>query len=637
MRSTNTWQTFGERTITITHNPDGSYSSSKSGSFTTTASSGYSLKSGSASVTVKPATIPRASQPSLVTYPNTTQNVTIGSTITIHMNKKASFTHTVRYAWGNKSGTIATGVTDNCQWSIPMDFCDNIPNSTSGTGTVYVDTYSGSTKVGTKSVGFTGIVPDSVVPSISSITLGAGNATVPSTWGAFVQGKSSLKVVTTAVGSYSSTIKEYKVTGIDNDTYWSSNFTSSILQLTGTRTIAVKVTDSRGRTATKTTTYTCIAYSNPKINSASVTRCNSDGTANEEGEYVKYTFKASVSSVNNKNTYVYKIGHKKSTDSSYTYIAIENNAYSLDKSGVVISGVTFSVDNSYDFQFFVSDYFTSTTNVQHIATGFTLMDFRSTGKGMAIGKVSEKDAFEVGMASYFNEETTMNKSSGDTFYHAYRTDTGTGVSMGVGAGGVNHGIYSRKLNKWMIYADNSNVYVNNYKINSASTKGVKTLSSKSDGGWSNQTDGDAYLITKAFMAYWNGAYSGTSSNLTYCYQGTIQAKPVSLYNNSSGTNGTLTLSETSANFTCLEIYYRTNDGTDKENSVKIYSPNGKTTSLVYAHVSSGGTKHYWKVKNISISGTNITSGNNTEMSVNSGTVNSSNSNNIYIIKVMGYR
>lgn len=84
MRSTNTWQTFGERTITVTHSSDGKYSASKTGSFTTTASSGYSLKSGSASVTVAPATIPR--------YANFTQHYVSRvstSSITVYWNADA--------------------------------------------------------------------------------------------------------------------------------------------------------------------------------------------------------------------------------------------------------------------------------------------------------------------------------------------------------------------------------------------------------------------------------------------------------------------------------------------------------------------------------------------------------------------
>ena len=50
MRNTNVWQIFGTRTITVSHS--GEYIASKSGSFTTTATSSSSLKSGSASVTV---------------------------------------------------------------------------------------------------------------------------------------------------------------------------------------------------------------------------------------------------------------------------------------------------------------------------------------------------------------------------------------------------------------------------------------------------------------------------------------------------------------------------------------------------------------------------------------------------------
>ncbi len=499
MSSTNAWQNFGERTITITHNADGTCSVSKSGSFTCTAgSSNYSLSSGSASVTVKPATIPRAStptlssssvtmgssvtintnrasssfthtlkytfgnvhetiatgvgasyswtpptslasqitnklngtctitcntyngdtllgtktvtmtlsvpsasQPSLVTYPNTTQNVTIGSTIKVHMNRMAAnFLHYVYAKWGNKTVEIGLNVGDNVEWTLPMNFCDDISSSTSGVGTVYIDTYNGTALVGTKSVSFTGTVPQSVVPTISSISISEGGSLVPSSWGVYVQSKSQLKVSITASGSYSSTISTYKTTGIDSNTYWASSFNSALLQGTGTKTITVKVVDSRGREATKTASYTCIAYSNPSISVATVTRCNADKTDNEEGEYVKYSFKADIAPVSNKNTYSYKLGYKKSEDSTYTYITISNSSYSLNKSNELISGVTFSVDNSYDFVFVVSDYFTNATIIRQLGTGFTLLDFNASGKGMAIGKVSQKDALEINMDIY---------------------------------------------------------------------------------------------------------------------------------------------------------------------------------------------------------------------------------------------
>ena len=61
------------------------------------------------------------------------------------------------------------------------------------------------------------------------------------------------------------------------------------------------------------------------------------------------------------------------------------------------------------------------------------------------------------------------ETNGEAAFRASRTDTGVGVFMGVGSGGTNHGVYSLKLNKWIIYADSSNVYCNGNAINVTGT------------------------------------------------------------------------------------------------------------------------------------------------------------------------
>lgn len=48
----------------------------------------------------------------------------------------------------------------------------------------------------------------------------------------------------------------------------------------------------------------------------------------------------------------------------------------------------------------------------------------------------------------------------DASVRAKRTDTGVGVMFGVGSGGINHGVYSDKLGKWLVYGDASSVHVN---------------------------------------------------------------------------------------------------------------------------------------------------------------------------------
>ena len=56
-------------------------------------------------------------------------------------------------------------------------------------------------------------------------------------------------------------------------------------------------------------------------------------------------------------------------------------------------------------------------------------------------------------------------------------------------------------------------------LGTASTKAVRTLSAAGPSGWKDAATDDGYVPTMSFMAYWNGAYSGTSSNLAYCNKG----------------------------------------------------------------------------------------------------------------------
>ena len=102
-----------------------------------------------------------------------------------------------------------------------------------------------------------------------------------------------------------------------------------------------------------------------------------------------------------------------------------------------------------------------------------------------------------------------------------------------------------------------------------------------------------------------------------------------LYSNSTGTTGTVTLSDSAANYAYLEIFYRTND--DYYGSVKVYSPNGKKAMLNGAYWASGSGSFKGAVKNIS--GTSITTTSYGEMST-SGYIHN---NYIYITRVVGYK
>ena len=112
-----------------------------------------------------------------------------------------------------------------------------------------------------------------------------------------------------------------------------------------------------------------------------------------------------------------------------------------------------------------------------------------------------------------------------------------------------------------------------------------------------------------------------------------------LYNNESGSNGDITLSDSVANYNYLEIYFRTNDSTDYKNSVKIYSPDNALVPLSYPLVAANGTAIYWKTKTVRVSGNSIFSSDGSRYA--EATIKATTSiiqkNYVYITRVVGYR
>lgn len=419
-------------TYTFTHNNDGTKTfsaSAQAGIYTTAVNC-----TGSGSFTLD--TIPRASQPSCVTWPDHTQNVgEFGDTISIHMNRKADvFTHTVRYAYGSLKGTIATGVTTGTTWTIPLTFMDLIPNATKGSGTIYVDTYQGSTLIGTKYCGFTATVPASVKPSCS-LTLDDVSG-VDATYGSPVQGLSKIKIKVNTTLAYSSPIVAYTVKA-NGATYYTAEATTGTLKASGDSPVTVTIKDKRGRTASASYTMKVQAYKLPNITQLTVHRCDEDGTENDQGEFIRATFSAAITSLNSKNTAAYILRHKKSTASSFTSVTLSDLANTYTVSG---ASYIFAADSSssYDIELEAKDRHGSATRSTSASTAFTLINWGANGTSMAIGKVAEKakaleialkifDQFDThlgnGLASYGG---TANPIDADTtIEHHFLTTVGT--------------------------------------------------------------------------------------------------------------------------------------------------------------------------------------------------------------------
>lgn len=376
----------------ITHNADGTKSVTLSATFKIQASiSGTRYETITASATVTLNTIPRATQPTV-----SASSVNMGSAVTISTPRaSSSFTHDLAYKFAGSSWTnIATGVGTSHSWTVP-DLASKIPNATSGTVTIRCITKSGSTSIGTKTVLLTAKVPTSVVPTISSVTATEATSGLAAQFGAFIQGKTKIKATIAAAGAKGSTIKKYSTT-FQGTTYTGSTWTSPVITKSGSMSLVTTVTDSRGRTAKRTTTINVLAYTKPRATEFQAYRVNADtGKADDNGTKASISFAYEVASLGNKNTAAMKITYKRSTETTWSEPI--TNSTSLKNSGVLLASPTFSTDYQYDIKMEVTDWFGATsTYTTVLPSASVLLDFAANGKGLGIGKTAEQDGIDFG-------------------------------------------------------------------------------------------------------------------------------------------------------------------------------------------------------------------------------------------------
>lgn len=386
----------GYGTCVIQHNTDGTGSVTLSWNTDCSFANSLKLITGSATVTLP--TIPRATTPSVGT-------LTMGSQGTITLSPaSSSFTHTLRYQVGTANGNIVTKTSSTTvNWTSPRSLANQAPNSTTAVGTLYCDTYSGNTLIGTKSVSITLNVPESIVPS-GTIALQDSNPSIEGQFHAFIQNKSKLNVTVSAFGSYGSTIVSITTT-INGTTYTDASFTTEALSKSGTQSYTVVIKDSRNRTKTLTGSYEVMAYKSPTVNIASVFRCNSSGVLSHNGTYVSVRLRVNITSLDSGNDAAINIQSKRKNASSYTLLRNISGVYSYNST--VVCGGSLSSQYAYDIRVEVSDYFETVYAYADITTADTIFSIRNNGLGMAIGKICEQDRFEMGWDAVFHEDVAF--------------------------------------------------------------------------------------------------------------------------------------------------------------------------------------------------------------------------------------
>ena len=366
----------------------------------------------------------------------------IGSAVTININRQSSsFKHTVRYAWAGKSGTIATNVDTSTSWTIPIDFSNDIPNSASGTGTIFVDTYSGNTKTGTQSTTFTASVPANVKPTFTGISLsdlnGAAQNLIPN-GNTFIQVISNIKVAFNgAVGSYGSSITGYYAEIVGKNQSTSSNGGSlGIMNYHGTIKIRASVSDSRGRWSdAREVSVTVLEYFAPAL-SFSIARTGSTSstlTATRNAKIAPLTVSGSQ-----KNTMrlTFKVARLGTTNfqvdtgsATGTWTSISN----LVNSQANLAG-NYLANQSWVVIGTLEDKFTRTEFMVNVPTESVVLSYDRSGVG--VNKIREQGALDVKGDIYADNkpiqqfQLTQNNGNSLNAGGDWNSRTNAGIFMG---------------------------------------------------------------------------------------------------------------------------------------------------------------------------------------------------------------
>lgn len=342
--------------------------------------SSSTLSMGSVALT----TIPRASSVSL-----SATSVNVGNSITATISRaSSSFTHTVEFYINNTYYQKYTSVGTSQAFTIPTSWYNAMPSSTSCTAYCRITTYNGSTQIGSQvSKAFTVNVPSSVVPTVGTITLDPVNITTTdgTSRNILVKGKNKLAVsVSGCSAGTGSSIRSYTFSGpgISSTTTNTSVTSGSTISNTGTLTYTVKVTDKRGRTASKTQNIVCYDYRTPSFTAFDAYRANSNGAENNNGTYLKCTYSVSYASVNSTNTPTVKI--------TYTTGGTTKTVTASGGSALINLG-----ENAATYQVYakVTDLYngSASSSTKNVFGATRIFNVTKDGTGFAIGKMAESN------------------------------------------------------------------------------------------------------------------------------------------------------------------------------------------------------------------------------------------------------
>lgn len=422
LSANNQWVGIVQHSVTVTHDSNGSKSISISA---TAGISGTTFTSTSCSATVALSVIPR--QAVINTFTADSTNLDSTTTFTVKYTPQTTgyyyklrisipsiaAIHTVTI--GAITSTSQQTKTDVLTYSEIISMLNNYVTSagTVNIGAV-IETYSSSaytTKIGESSeLKILMTIPDSIhndttvvslLPVMGTFTLTRVANGVPASITDYVQSYTKATIAYGAAAQQGASIKSYTITATDltgATAAANGSTTFGPWATSGTKTITVVATDSRGKTVTKSISVNVKAYGKP---TATITafRCSSSGSADANGTYVKLTAVFAVQGAVTGNAIASK--SLTSTDSVVTSTTLASGTAYILGAGKVL------LNKAYTFTLKVTDTIGNSTTVSvTVGVATTPFNARHTDDGDYVGIMSYAlyDGLTVGTDAIFDKD-----------------------------------------------------------------------------------------------------------------------------------------------------------------------------------------------------------------------------------------
>lgn len=302
------------------------------------------------------------------------------------LDVSGTVTHRVQWSLGNASSSITTlpsGATST-NYTIPMNWCSQIPDAESGQAVCTLTTLVNGSVSATREIPFTVMVPASVVPSYSF------NSTPYETSGGYYQhiGKALLSIVD-ASSQYGATIASCNISGGEGTNSNASSVITEVFEESGSHVYTATVTDSRGRSTVETLTISVISVSPITIHSFVIQRYSAviddDGQTNyvasSDGDHVWVSLLASHDPAGGNNPAYATITWGTSNSVSLDWGLMASLSLANDRT---IITAQIPANEAVLFTLSVNDEFSSATVASQVEIASALMHVSPNGVGIGM-------------------------------------------------------------------------------------------------------------------------------------------------------------------------------------------------------------------------------------------------------------